>query len=36
MVKKAIAAARPMIAGFNSHVTTTPVGGYGLPSTAKR
>ena len=30
-VKKAIAAARPMIAGFSNQVVTTPVGGYGLP-----
>jgi quinol monooxygenase YgiN len=29
-VKKAIAAARPMIAGF-SNQAATPVGGYGLP-----
>jgi quinol monooxygenase YgiN len=31
-VKKAIAAARPMIAGFSNQTITTPVGGYGLPS----
>jgi quinol monooxygenase YgiN len=30
-VKKAIAAARPMIAAFNTPVVTTPVGGHGLP-----
>ena len=30
-VKKTIAAARPMIAGFNDPVVTTPVGGHGLP-----
>src|SRR3954452_17622656 len=31
-VKKAIAAARPMIAGFTNQVITAPVGGYGLPT----
>jgi quinol monooxygenase YgiN len=31
-VKKNIAAARPMIAGFSNQVITTPVGGYGLPT----
>jgi len=31
-VKKAIAAARPMIAGFSNQTVTTPVGGYGLPT----
>jgi quinol monooxygenase YgiN len=31
-VKKSIAAARPMIAGFSNQVITTPVGGYGLPT----
>ena len=30
-VKKSIAAARPMIAGFSNQVITTPIGGYGLP-----
>lgn len=30
-VKKTIAAARPMIAAFNTPTVTTPVGGYGLP-----
>src|SRR5258708_40124692 len=30
-VKKAIAAARPMIPAFNTPVVTTPVGGHGLP-----
>jgi len=30
-VRKAIAAARPMITGFSSQVITTPIGGYGLP-----
>lgn len=30
-VQAAIAAARPMIAGFDSHVVTEPVGGVGLP-----
>jgi quinol monooxygenase YgiN len=31
-VKKAIAAARPMIAGFGNNVITTPIGGFGLAS----
>jgi quinol monooxygenase YgiN len=31
-VKKTIAAARPMIAGFSNQAITTPVGGYGLPA----
>jgi quinol monooxygenase YgiN len=31
-VKKAIAAARPMIAGFSNQVITTPLGGYGVPA----
>lgn len=31
-VKKTIATARPMIAGFSNQVTTTPVGGYGVPT----
>ena len=30
-VRKSIAAARPMIAGFSNQVITTPVGGYGIP-----
>ena len=30
-VSKAIAAARPIIAGFGKQVIRTPVGGYGLP-----
>lgn len=30
-VKEAIAAARPLIAGFGQRFTTVPVGGYGLP-----
>ena len=29
-VKDAISRARPIIAGFDSHVVTTPVGGHGL------
>lgn len=29
-VKDAIARARPIIAGFDSHVVTEPVGGHGL------
>ncbi|WEX09354.1 antibiotic biosynthesis monooxygenase family protein [Chelativorans sp. AA-79] len=31
-VQAAIARARPLIAGFDSHVRTVPVGGAGLPS----
>lgn len=31
-VQQAIARARPLIAGFDSHVETVPVGGHGLPS----
>jgi len=31
-VKKSIAAARPMIAGFSNQVITTPIGGYGVPT----
>ncbi|MCX6626245.1 MAG: putative quinol monooxygenase [Candidatus Solibacter sp.] len=30
-VKKSIAAARPMIAGFSNQTITTPIGGYGIP-----
>jgi quinol monooxygenase YgiN len=30
-VRKTIAAARPMIAGFSSSTVTTPIGGVGLP-----
>jgi quinol monooxygenase YgiN len=30
-VQQAIAKARPLIAGFDSHVETVPVGGQGLP-----
>ena len=30
-VRKAIAAARPMIIGSSNNVITMPVGGYGLP-----
>lgn len=33
-VKDAIAKGRPLIAGFESSVVTTPVGGHGLPKTA--
>ena len=29
-VKEAIAAAKPMIAGFGTRIVTTPVGGHGL------
>lgn len=32
-VRKSIAAARPMITGVSNNVITTPVGGYGLPTT---
>ena len=31
-IKHAIALARPMITGFSNQVTTTPVGGYGVPT----
>jgi len=31
-VKAAIAEAMPLIAGFDSHVKTVPLGGVGLPS----
>lgn len=31
-VKDAISRGRPLIAGFESHTVTTPVGGVGLPS----
>ena len=31
-VQQAIAKARPMIAGFDSHIETAPVGGQGLQS----
>ena len=31
-VQQAIAKARPLIAGFDSHVETIPVGGHGVPS----
>lgn len=30
-VKAAIAKGRPLIAGFESHFVTSPVGGHGLP-----
>ena len=33
-VKEAIAKGRPMIAGFDNRVVTTPVGGHGLPKSA--
>lgn len=33
-VKAAIARGRPLIAGFDSHVVTEPVGGLGLPISA--
>ena len=31
-VKKAIGAARPMIASFSNQVITEPIGGYGIPT----
>jgi quinol monooxygenase YgiN len=31
-VQQAIAKARPLIAGFDNHIETVPVGGQGLPS----
>ena len=31
-VQQAIAKARPLIAGFEHHVETVPVGGHGLPA----
>jgi hypothetical protein len=31
-VQQAIAKARPLIAGFDRHVETVPVGGHGLPA----
>jgi quinol monooxygenase YgiN len=33
-VSEAIARARPLIAGFGTHVETTPLGGIGLPGPA--
>jgi quinol monooxygenase YgiN len=30
-VQAAIAKGRPLIAGFDSHIETTPIGGIGLP-----
>lgn len=32
-VQAAIARARPMIAGFDPHIETEPVGGHGVPAT---
>ena len=32
-VQAAIGRARPLIAGFEQHIETTPVGGHGLPAT---
>jgi quinol monooxygenase YgiN len=32
-VRDAIARGRPLIAGFDSHVQTRPLGGHGLPTT---
>jgi quinol monooxygenase YgiN len=34
-VKQAITRARPLSAGFDSHVVTEPVGGHGLPVTTR-
>jgi quinol monooxygenase YgiN len=31
-VQAAIAKARPIIAGFDTHIVTEPVGGHGLPA----
>ncbi len=33
-VKDAISRARPLIAGFDEHFETRPVGGHGIPATA--
>lgn len=33
-VKDAISRARPLIAGFDQHIETVPVGGHGIPGTA--
>ncbi|MGP1685189.1 MAG: putative quinol monooxygenase [Giesbergeria sp.] len=30
----AIARGRPLIAGFDQHITTVPVGGHGIPAVA--
>ena len=35
-VKKAIAAAKPMISGFGTQVITSPVGGYGFAAVKGR
>ena len=35
-VKKAIAAARPLIAGFGAQTVTTPVGGFGIGNARSR
>jgi len=34
-VQATIARARPLIAGFSNRVETVPIGGYGLPKTAR-
>ena len=34
-VQRAISRGKPLIAGFGNRVVTEPVGGYGLPTTAK-
>lgn len=33
-VQDAIARGRPLIAGFEQHIETTPVGGHGIPAAA--
>lgn len=33
-VRDAIARGRPMIAGFDQYIETTPVGGHGIPAAA--
>jgi quinol monooxygenase YgiN len=35
-VKKAIAAAKPIIAGFGNQIVTVPMGGHGLPAGQSR
>jgi quinol monooxygenase YgiN len=34
-VQQTISSARPLIAGFDAHTITEPVGGYGLPNIDK-
>jgi quinol monooxygenase YgiN len=33
-VREAIARGRPLIAGFDQHIETVPMGGHGIPSSA--